>query len=97
MKSQIVLFLIYILISLPFVSHGEGVVHLFIQESEYELARLELYKQYYGADSGKSGELRTPIPESFGQHSDFLRTAFRKVSDTFGGMTGIIFKNPLAN
>ncbi len=51
MKSQIVLFLIYILISLPFVSHGEGVVHLLIQESEYELARLELYKQYYGADS----------------------------------------------
>ena len=31
--------------------------------------------------TGKSGNIRTPIPESFGQHSDFLRTV---IPESFG-------------
>ena len=33
------------------------------------------------ATGGKSGDIRTPIPESFGQHSDFLRTV---IPESFG-------------
>ncbi len=69
-------FLIYV----PTASFGlipsSNLTHLFSRFIELITLNTELSKY-----TGKSGDIRTPIPESFGQHSDFLRTV---IPESFG-------------
>ena len=46
-----------------------------------EKLHAKIYKNEKWLIIGKSGDIRTPIPESFGQHSDFLRTV---IPESFG-------------
>ena len=63
-------------------NHGIRSEHVknIVSESTTDIIKTEFINEYKVV-IGKSGDIRTPIPESFGQHSDFLRTV---IPESFG-------------
>ncbi len=79
MISRIVSLLICIVISLP--AHGQALIQRLIQESEFELARIELYRLYEQSDSLTQSKTLASIAYTYQLEDKHLKakTLYRRV------------------